>query len=369
NTAVVVKTMSDAMLTVRLDATARVEAPTCIAIARDSREPVAFGNDCNSVDPEKSAVFHQFKMSLYEDRADVESLESTDRPAMRIPVRELIATVLRFISRRVATFLRERRVTVLDERTRWVLTVPGICSDRAKAVMRSAATDAGLIDGTCGGRLLLVSEPEAAALESQAALRILTTGMHFAVLDCHEGAIDTTAFTVQRVDPSLTLEQLARTSRGGCGSTMIDKELLRVLQLLLFGNETSEKELQVYEMLSVLEGFDRAKRGFRSGPVGVGSGAGAGGAGGAKRVNLTDLLDVLDISPHTLPAKLEAYNRLHAVRTGTGPLSMHRSALILGETTMRAMYKACLDAIGAHVDELLTNPMIRQCTVFILAGG
>ena len=61
-----------------------------------------------------------------------------------------------------------------EDDVRWCVTVPAIWDDADKQFMRRAAGDAGFPDGS--ERLLLVQEPEAAAVECVVSAGILVTG-------------------------------------------------------------------------------------------------------------------------------------------------------------------------------------------------
>ena len=105
------------------------------------------------------------------------------------PVVDLIADFLRELKE--AALARVRAAAEVEEReVLWCLTIPAIWRDAEKTAMRRAAERAGLVDGRSAGddRLLLVLEPEAAAMHCQKKeLFRRESGTRFMVVDCGGG--------------------------------------------------------------------------------------------------------------------------------------------------------------------------------------
>jgi molecular chaperone DnaK (HSP70) len=106
----------------------------------------------------------------------------------------------------------------------WCLTIPAIWSDVSKSCMRVAAQRAGLIsqDPADQDRLLLVLEPEAAALYCMEKAVHISDGERFMVLDCGGGTID---ITIHERTPT-GLRELCPGVGGPYGATTIDKAIL-----------------------------------------------------------------------------------------------------------------------------------------------
>ncbi|KAI9271860.1 hypothetical protein BDA99DRAFT_477969 [Phascolomyces articulosus] len=89
---------------------------------------------------------------------------------------------------------------------RYCLTVPALWSDRAKQLMRQAAVEAGIISRSDpSDRLVLISEPEAAALyceETMADQVQLQDNDRFMVCDAGGGTVDLIVFQVKFVEDS-----------------------------------------------------------------------------------------------------------------------------------------------------------------------
>jgi molecular chaperone DnaK (HSP70) len=117
----------------------------------------------------------------------------------------------------------------------WVLTVPAIWNDFGKAFMRRAAFLAGLVSFEQSDNLMLVLEPEAAALAVHAGAAqhgLLGVGSRFMVLDCGGGTIDIATYDVDRVSP-LQLTVVAAPAGGAWGGECINAEFRNFLRAFL----------------------------------------------------------------------------------------------------------------------------------------
>ena len=117
---------------------------------------------------------------------------------------------------------------LLDENEiRWCLTVPAVWSENSKQIMTHAAQQAGLIgEGTQElERLLLVLEPEAAAVHCQQEMLrqnqgSLESGKTIMIVDAGGGTVD---ITVHEVQMGTGLDELVPCSGGLHGSKYVDK--------------------------------------------------------------------------------------------------------------------------------------------------
>ncbi|KAH6970619.1 hypothetical protein BKA56DRAFT_496642 [Ilyonectria sp. MPI-CAGE-AT-0026] len=114
------------------------------------------------------------------------------------------------------------------------LTVPAIWSDRAKMLLKEAATEAGLISKPSDS-ILLLPEPEAAA---HAALNpvlkqpyvLLRPGSSIIVCDCGDRATDITAYKVRALQPSLQLKEICVGTGGTYGRHMVNLNFRTLMQ-------------------------------------------------------------------------------------------------------------------------------------------
>ncbi|RUP21540.1 hypothetical protein BC936DRAFT_139176 [Jimgerdemannia flammicorona] len=132
------------------------------------------------------------------------------------------------------------------------LTVPAMWSDRAKSIMRQAAVQAGLISPTDHhDRLMLISEPEAAALycERKCEQYRLNHGDRFMICDCGGGTVDLIVFEIEESEgggegaestaKNRKLKEVTRGHGQSCGSVFLDKNMRELLKTK-FSQHTQE---------------------------------------------------------------------------------------------------------------------------------
>jgi molecular chaperone DnaK (HSP70) len=209
------------------------------------------------------AFLQNFKMQLREAKT-----RTADGPILKagngqnFVVLDVIADYLRFMY----GFAREELDNVTsgilkDEEILWCLTIPAIWTDADKQLMRRAAQKAGLISESQAdaGRLLLVLEPEAAAIACQEKDKSqLKPGNRYMVVDCGGGTVDITAHEV--VGGGGGLKEIAEGTGGCFGSMYVDQAFLKYL------NEKLSSEVMVrfhdnepIDYLEMLADWERAK--------------------------------------------------------------------------------------------------------------
>ncbi|KAI8597442.1 hypothetical protein EDD21DRAFT_216855 [Dissophora ornata] len=118
---------------------------------------------------------------------------------------------------------------------RYCLTVPAMWSDKSKDVMRKAAINAKMITETDHpDRLMLVSEPEAAALYCERACKQydLGHGDRFMICDAGGGTVDLIVYDIKMSSQGRSLSEITKGHGASCGSMFIDMN---------FGNLLIEK--------------------------------------------------------------------------------------------------------------------------------
>ncbi|KAF3190749.1 hypothetical protein TWF788_008271 [Orbilia oligospora] len=122
----------------------------------------------------------------------------------------------------------------------WVMTVPAVWSEKAQSLTKEAASRAG-IGQRDKDRLFLLSEPEAAAVYAISELyqrdstrrnnpNMLNVGDTFVLCDAGGGTVDLISYKVGQLQPSLGLSEVAVGSGAKCGSTFVDRMLLKLLR-------------------------------------------------------------------------------------------------------------------------------------------
>ncbi|CAN8100245.1 unnamed protein product [Discula destructiva] len=117
-----------------------------------------------------------------------------------------------------------------ERNIRYYLTVPAIWNDAGKAATRAAAIQAGFLRDENDNRLVLVSEPEAAALFC-AKTGLLNLKVHDALLivDCGGGTVDLIAYEVEDENP-FTVAECTAGSGDSCGSTALNRNFSNILR-------------------------------------------------------------------------------------------------------------------------------------------
>lgn len=109
---------------------------------------------------------------------------------------------------------------------RFCLTVPAIWTEKAKIIMREAAIQAGIVNASDPqDRLLLVGEPEAAALYCESVIKEydLDHGDTFLICDAGGGTVDLVVYQISNEEGSdKFLIEVAAGDGGLCGSVNLD---------------------------------------------------------------------------------------------------------------------------------------------------
>ncbi|KAG0286387.1 hypothetical protein BGZ96_009490 [Linnemannia gamsii] len=170
---------------------------------------------------QKPEYIHLYKFKTQLD-------ETADLPPWKSPITVLdaIADYLKAFHEYAAGEIEQqlgKRYT--RERFRYCLTVPAMWSDKAKGVMRRAAIQAGMIkQNDKEDRLMLVSEPEAAALycERRCNEYDLKHGDRFLICDAGGGTVDLIVYDIAESAEGRKLSEVTKGHGATCGSMLID---------------------------------------------------------------------------------------------------------------------------------------------------
>ncbi|GAB5589435.1 hypothetical protein Unana1_04335 [Umbelopsis nana] len=139
---------------------------------------------------------------------------------------------------------------------RYCLTVPAMWSDRAKALMRESAIIAGLIKETDHrDRLMLISEPEAAAIycEKKCDQFNLKSGDKFMICDAGGGTVDLIVFEVEATfQGTRKFKEDTKGHGESCGSIFIDKRMRKLLKKKL---KSATKSVPPYAFEHMMDSF------------------------------------------------------------------------------------------------------------------
>ncbi|KAL9101421.1 MAG: hypothetical protein Q9163_003313 [Psora crenata] len=139
----------------------------------------------------------------------------------------------------------------------YIITVPAVWSDSAKAKTRSCAFLAGM-----GKDLQIISEPEAAAIYALHAMdpHSIVVGDTFVLCDAGGGTVDLISYTVSELKPILKVQEAASGSGRLCGSTFLN----RIFQKFLIDKLSLNSEWDEEVVEDAMKRFDLVtKKAFR----------------------------------------------------------------------------------------------------------
>ena len=197
-----------------------------------------------------------FKMLLKPD-SGTGYAEYVNEAGQSFSAKKLIVDYLRELRVFIFDLISRKTVSLKEENLKWCLTVPAIWNETDKHFMRKAAVEAGFIKDISSKRLILILEPEAAAiafLESKT--ENISTGSRFMIVDAGGGTVD---LTVHEIDGEY-LKEVVRGSGGACGSTFLDRRFVHYMRELI-GNEIYEEmEIRHPEgIIQLMNAWERAK--------------------------------------------------------------------------------------------------------------
>ncbi|KAG0365658.1 Heat shock 70 kDa protein 12A [Gamsiella multidivaricata] len=138
----------------------------------------------------------------------------------------------------------------------YCLSVPAMWTDHAKSMMRQAALQAGMITPLDPPhRLLLISEPEAAALycEKKCDQYQIGHGQRFMICDAGGGTVDLIVFEVNAGPQGRTLREVTRGSGHSCGSVFLDERMEALLRRKF--SKWTERGLTPANWVQIMETF------------------------------------------------------------------------------------------------------------------
>ncbi|OLL26371.1 Heat shock protein 12B [Neolecta irregularis DAH-3] len=164
---------------------------------------------------------------------------------------EVATDYLRLINTHLINHLKTTYGSGLFECTpiEYFVTVPAIWSDKAQAITRNAAINAGI-----QGKLEIVREPEAAAIAcAHSGHLIFEEGDRFLVCDAGGGTVDLISYEVTTPRP-LKMKEITIGTGGLCGATYLDREFEKLLREKL--SKYGDQFLNEKSLASLLQDFD-----------------------------------------------------------------------------------------------------------------
>ncbi|KAJ3437933.1 hsp70 family protein [Anaeramoeba flamelloides] len=220
-------------------------------------EPFLFGKSAESkylnMEPKEMKnyqFFKYFKMKLYENNSLNLKIQSCSGEEWEFT--QVLSGVFKFINQKFVESVKKYNpkinLSINNDTTQWVLTVPAIWEDIGKEIMRRAFHQAGLISSKNSPNLLFCFEPEAAAIDffqDQRNQLSQFNNKKLLVFDAGDGTIDITLMKPTIVKNEIKEFEILMIPKGGdFGSIYIDQEFQKFFQSFLNLNDNQFNTLK-----------------------------------------------------------------------------------------------------------------------------
>ncbi|KAI9475768.1 MAG: hypothetical protein EXX96DRAFT_620246 [Benjaminiella poitrasii] len=206
------------------------KTPTLSLYRNGSTKLVAWGQDAKKTAMKRNnndQLLSRFKLQL-DENLDLAPLPNG------LTALEAITDYLEAFHNHVCKDLQRGFANNYDQsKFRYCLTVPAMWSDQAKATMREAAIRANIINRwDHPSRLMLISEPEAAALYCEKKCDQFNLGhsQRFLICDAGGGTVDLIVFEIDDSGERRALKEVTKGSGDSCGSTFLDIRMREYLK-------------------------------------------------------------------------------------------------------------------------------------------
>ncbi|KAI8985115.1 hypothetical protein BDB01DRAFT_788960 [Pilobolus umbonatus] len=240
------------------------KAPTSCLYDNTNRTLRYWGKTVNKEKQKPQTGNNYTVLNLFKLYLDEELLPKLTPLPLNLTITQVIADYLRHFYDFVKVSLKKKGFpNGFEKQVRFCLTVPAMWSNRSKNIMREAAILAHLIEkDDHHDRLMLISEPEAAALYCEKTCDKFTmkNGDEFMICDAGGGTLDLITFRVE-VDANGNRKFRESTKGIGesCGSTFIDhrfrkfirRKLHRVVRKQSINNKAHIPEEPLNHMIDV----------------------------------------------------------------------------------------------------------------------
>ncbi|XP_078341043.1 heat shock 70 kDa protein 12A-like isoform X2 [Crassostrea virginica] len=183
--------------------------------------------------------FRRFKMTLYDKQSSGDGWFIEDETGKQLPALVVFSESIKYLKHSLLEEAKKQQTDIVVDDIKWILTVPAIWSDPAKAFMRRAAVEAGIDTNI----LTIALEPEAAALfvkhlsvdrqldeEGGDLFRTFAPGSKYIVVDAGGGTIDITAHEVLNDG---TVREIIKSNGGNWGGTSVDRNYIDFIKCLI----------------------------------------------------------------------------------------------------------------------------------------
>jgi hypothetical protein len=320
--------------------------------------------------PARHAVLSQFKMAMSPAaRSNIPLAQRTvhgEGADIAVPLLTAVAKVLEYIHLEAED--RARSMGINPAELGWVLTVPAIWDEAAKAFMRLAAFEARMISELDSDRLQLALEPEGAVIASamdappevRAKLRV---GERVMILDCGGGTVDVTVSEILGQDPP-KLKEVLPPSGGSWGGTNVDAEFRKFVNEMLLpeGVSVMDKHADAAASAAALDAWEAAKCGWDPADP------------ARDKVTVSGLATVCEYvgGAEEMARRVGIYNSSKHLSGADAVVYRPRSfSLVLPPLVVKGFFDTCVEPICGHMQKLLVEAAeVKKPVGFVfLVGG
>jgi hypothetical protein len=343
--------------------TLEMKAPSSLLLLEDGRWE--FGNDAETKyyeammnlesaatrTPSNVQLFRNIQSALKGKFAGMETVMATSVAGKTHPLIDLVTQVLVRLRDFALGKISSGYGMEIDPRreVQWVLTVPVGWNDFSKAFMRAAAFRAGLTVEEGAENLIIVPEPEAAAVAvhiNSPESHLISLGNRFLLLDCGGCSVDITVHQVRSLCP-LDISAVGLGTGGDWGGDQVNLEFKKFLKEL-FGAELYARleQSQPYEFHSIYFAFDQIK--VKCDPSQHPPG-----------IRLGDVMD----NRRQLVQLAEAYNAKHPATPVLVSTALHNGFLTMSNALMLSFFDPLLILIVQEVRRVCDTAGVSQIAV------
>ena len=343
----------------------------------ESLRVLAFGREARrrfydlEEDQQRGVLYlEQFKMVMSPSRRGKVSLMQRSVHALgadiAIPLVVAIGKVLEAVAREAVDRLKS--LSVNPQEVGWVITVPAIWDDEAKAITREAAVLAGINGNEGSPPLLLCLEPEGAIVASMvdASAEIqagMVRGSGVMILDCGGGTVDVTVSEIVDVEP-YSLKEVLPASGDAWGGPIVDSKARKFFNDLLCpaGTELTESRMDPSSLNQIMDSWENAKASWDPEDP-------------ARAIVKVDGLASVCAAlggPEVVVEKVNAFNALNNFTGTDAVVYKPRSfALWLPGQLVKSFFDSCVNSITEHVLKLFVEAdnLGNQIQFVFLVGG
>ena len=176
--------------------------------------------------------FKNIKMNLYEKNKSIIS----DNSNLILPLELVIQKFLEKIKFEAIKHIKEMRPYITEKDIKWVVTVPAIWEEGAKAIMMEACIKANIVNKNTDKSLFFALEPEAASIycsrNEEIDQNYFKKGKYYIICDIGGGTGD---IVTHLVGENQNLEEIEAAQGGNFGSNEINKRVFKDVIFKIFG--------------------------------------------------------------------------------------------------------------------------------------